>query len=101
MLPAMDRTRLESRAVLSAGYDEATQTLEIEFSSGKIYQFDAVPRPVFEWLLRTPSKGGYVTRMISPRYAYRDITPRTGTLEEDLAERLRESVRWLEDDKSP
>ena len=101
MLRAMDRTRLESRAVLSAGYEDSTQTLEIEFSSGKIYQFDAVPRAVFEWLLRTPSKGGYVTRMINPHYAYRDITPRPGTLEEDLAERLRESVRWLEDDKSP
>jgi hypothetical protein len=97
----MERTRLESRAVLSAGYDEGTQVLEIEFSSGRIYQFDAVPRSVFEWLLRTPSKGGFVTRVISPQYAYRDVTPRLVTDEGDLVERLRESVRWLEKEKSP
>jgi hypothetical protein len=96
----MERTRLESRAVLSAGYDEPTQTLEIEFSSGRIYQFEAVPRAVYDWLLRTPSKGGYVTRMISPNYRYRDITPRPETSEPDLAEQLRESVRWFEDEKS-
>jgi hypothetical protein len=94
----MDRTRLESRAVLSAGYDETTQTLEIEFSSGRIYQFDAVPRSVYDWLLRTPSKGGYVTRMINPHYRYRDITPRAETPECDLTERLRESVRLLEEE---
>ena len=95
----MERTRLESRAVLSAGYDETTQTLEIEFSSGRIYQFDAVPRSVYDWLLRTPSKGGYVTRMINPHYGYRDVTPRAETSEPDLAEQLRQSVRWLEDEK--
>jgi KTSC domain len=97
----MERTRLESRAVLSAGYDEGAQVLEIEFSSGRIYQFDAVPRSVFEWLLRTPSKGGFVTRMINPQYAYRDVTPRLVTDAGDLAERLRESVRWLDKEKSP
>lgn len=95
----MERTRLESRAVLSAGYEESTQVLEIEFSSGRIYQFDAVPRSVFEWLLRTPSKGGYVTRMINPHYQFRDITPRPATDESDLAERLRESVRFLDGEK--
>jgi hypothetical protein len=96
----MERTRLESSAVLSAGYDETTQTLEIEFSSGRIYQFDAVPQAVYGWLLRTRSKGGYIARMINPHYAYRDVTPGSATPEPDLAEQLRESVRRLDDEKT-
>ena len=96
----MERTRLESRAVRSAGYDDQSQTLEIEFSSGRVYQFDGVPRPVYEWLLRTPSKGGYIARMINPHYAYREVTqPVAAGSDADLMRQLRDSVRFLEDEK--
>jgi hypothetical protein len=97
----MERSPLESSSVASAGYDDVTLVLEIEFASGRIYQFDGVPRGVFDWLLRTPNKGSYVARMINNKYAYRDVTPRPETSGDgDILEKLRESVRWLED-KNP
>lgn len=70
----MERSPLASRTVLSAGYDAERQVLELEFSSGRIYQFDGVPRPTYDWLVRTSSKGSFVTRMINGRYPYRDVT---------------------------
>jgi hypothetical protein len=100
----MERSPLASSSVASAGYDEGTLVLEIEFTSGRIYQFEGVPRGVFDWLLRTPNKGSYVARMINNKYAYRDVTLGTegeGEAEsDDILEKLRDSVRWLED-KNP
>ena len=95
----MERTPLTSSAVASAGYDDATLVLEIEFNSGKIYQYEAVPRSVYEWLLRTPNKGSYVARMISDRYAYRDITAPASVTETDLMQQLQDSVRMLQEQK--
>lgn len=83
----------------SAGYDDATLVLEIEFTSGRIYQFEDVPRGVFDWLLRTPNKGSYVARMINNKFRYRDVTPRPNSSEPDILGQLQDSVRWL--DKNP
>jgi hypothetical protein len=95
----MVRTSLESSSVASAGYDDDTGVLEIEFKSGRIYRFEAVPRGVFDWLLRTPNKGSYVARMINNRYRFRDVTQPTepATPEPDILTQLRDSVRRLED----
>jgi hypothetical protein len=80
---------------LSAAYDAASQTLELEFASGRIYQYEGVPRAAYDWLLRAPSKGGYVTRMISDRYRYRDVTPAGPHDAGDLVETLHASLRAL------
>ena len=94
----MDRIPLNSRAVASAGYDDATQTLEIEFSSGRIYQYMGVPRGAYDWLVRSPSKGGYVSRMINDHYPYRDVTPASTASESiDLADALRRSLTANDD----
>lgn len=70
----MERSPLASRTVLSAGYDAERQVLELEFSSGRLYQFDGVPPATYQWLVRTSSKGSFVARMINGRYPYRDVT---------------------------
>lgn len=96
----MERVRFSSTSVASAGYDPVTRVLEIEFASGRIYQFDGVPQGVFDWLLRTQSKGSYVSRMINDRYPYRDVTPSASSdAEADLVQQLQESLRRLEDKK--
>jgi KTSC domain-containing protein len=64
----VERARLRSRAVVSAGYDAATLELELEFSSGHVYRYDGVPPAVYEWLVRVENKGGFVRRMIQGRY---------------------------------
>lgn len=75
MLPPMQRTPLKSRVVLAAGYDPTTQMLELEFHNGRVYRYRDVPEGVYQFLLRTESKGGYVNRMIQDRYAFEEVTP--------------------------
>jgi hypothetical protein len=94
----MERVALTSKALHSAGYDASRQVLEIEFASGRVYQYDDVPQSVFEWLLKTPSKGAYVARMVTDRYAYRDVTPASPEATQDLDAALRASLRPPSDD---
>jgi hypothetical protein len=72
----MERVLFKSRAVTSAGYDAETRTLELEFSSGRVYRFSDVPESVYDWLLRVPNKGTYVSKSITGLYAYEDVTVR-------------------------
>ncbi len=87
----MQRTPLRSRALVSAGYDPALQLLELEFHNGRVYRYREVPPGVYEFLLRTPSKGGFVNRMIDGRYAHEEITE--GAPEPDVAALLEASLR--------
>jgi hypothetical protein len=96
----MQRTGLPSRSVRSAGYDPAGQRLELEFSSGGVYEYFDVPASVYDWLLRVPNKGRYVTKMISNRYRFRvhtqDAVPeRADSPEVSLTEQLQRSVAAL------
>jgi hypothetical protein len=86
----MERSPLASRAVVAAAYDAVNNTLELEFTSGRIYQYEGVPAGAYEWLLRTPSKGTYVSRMINGQYSFRDVTPAAPEML-DLETQLRNS----------
>ncbi len=39
----MDRTSVQSTTLASVGYDVGTHVLELEFRSGEIYRYAAVP----------------------------------------------------------
>jgi hypothetical protein len=82
---------LRSRALVSAGYDPETQLLELEFHNGRVYRYRDVPPGVYEFLLRTPSKGGFVNRMIDGRYAYEEVAE--AVAEPDVAALLEASLR--------
>lgn len=71
----MQREPVQSRALRAIGYDAASETLEIEFSSGRVYRYSSVPASVHEWLLRSPDKGGLFNRLIRDRYAEAEVTP--------------------------
>jgi hypothetical protein len=89
----VERTPLQSKAIVSAGYDAEQRALELEFASGRVYRYEDVPHGTYEWLLRAPSKGGYFARMINDRYAYRDVTGGTDPTESDLAAALQNSLK--------
>lgn len=76
--------------VKRASYDSDSQTLIIEFSSGRSYRYKAVPGTVYEWLLKAKSKGAYINRLIKDRYEYEEITPEPPQV--DLAASLRASL---------
>jgi hypothetical protein len=92
------RERLTSRAIVSAGYDEATRQLTLEYRSGHVYRYQDVPASLYAWLLRTRNKGGFVRRMIAGRYGEQPVAaepPPGATPAASLEEALRASLARL------
>ncbi|OQX67727.1 MAG: hypothetical protein B6A08_13665 [Sorangiineae bacterium NIC37A_2] len=93
----VERTEIDSQAIRSVGYDPATETLEIEFRTGRVYVYEGVPASVHQWFMKIPSKGGFVNRVLEPKYGGREVTePSEPAI--DLEAALRAS---LEDDERP
>ena len=66
----MQRDSVVSSNIASVGYDSSTETLEIEFLSGAIYQYYDCPESMYEQLMNAPSKGGFFNSHIKNAYAY-------------------------------
>jgi len=66
----MQRTTVASSNMASIGYDPDTQTLEIEFMNGSIYQYFDVPLGVFEGLKNASSHGEFFNEQIKGHYRY-------------------------------
>ena len=65
----MERARIESSDLKSVGYDEPTQTLEIEFRQGGTYQYFGVPKKIHDSLMQYAlSHDQYHSRHIKNRY---------------------------------
>jgi len=60
----MERVQVESSNLASVGYDSVTSTLEIEFHSGAIYQYFAVPQEIYDGLMNARSKGAFFHQFI-------------------------------------
>ena len=60
--------------IRSIGYDDGGSVLEIEFRSGKIYQYLNVPRSVYLGLISADSKGRYFEAHIKDaEYIYQRV----------------------------
>lgn len=66
----MQRTSVISTNLASVGYDNSTQTLEVEFLNGGIYQYFDVPSSVFEDLMAAESVGSYHAANVKNSYRY-------------------------------
>jgi hypothetical protein len=55
----MKRTPVTSSSIASVGYDDAEQVMEIEFRTGKVYQYPMIPREKYDALMAAPSVGKY------------------------------------------
>ncbi len=69
----MDRQQVRSSNVVSVGYDERSQMLEVEFNTGAIYEYYGVPSCKHLALMRDSSIGGYLNAEIKRRYRYRKV----------------------------
>jgi len=69
----MRRTPVGSSSLSSVGYDPERSILELEFRGGRIYQYFAVPRRIFEELMTAASAGAFVNRCIKPRFPFRRV----------------------------
>jgi KTSC domain len=64
----MRRKSVSSSSVTSVGYDSETRTLEIEFNSGSVYEYNEVPPEIYQGLMEAPSKGRYFANEIRGQY---------------------------------
>lgn len=59
-----------SSNIASLAFDDATDTLTVEFLDGKEYDYFNVPGSVFRAFKTAGSAGQYFARQIKGRYAY-------------------------------
>lgn len=65
----MNREQVASSNIVAIGYDEHSQTLEVEFAGGAVYQYYNVAQPLYEQLMQASSKGQFLA------YQIRNICP--------------------------
>jgi len=66
----MERNYVASSNIASIGYDEPSQTLEVEFLNGSVYQYYNVPQGLYEQLMQEGSKGRFLNTYIKNAYPY-------------------------------
>jgi hypothetical protein len=69
----MNRQVVSSSNVLTVGYDAATATMEVEFTSGAIYQYFDVPQAVHEAVVGSASVGLTLNQMVKGQFRYARI----------------------------
>ena len=66
----MNRDFVASSNLASVGYDEPSQTLEVEFANGTVYQYYNVGSALYEQFMQAPSKGQFLSVYIRNAYPY-------------------------------
>ncbi len=66
----MNRIPVDSTNVLEVGYDSGTQTLEVLFKNGNIYQYFDVPQTIYDNLISASSVGQFLSKEIKGNYRY-------------------------------
>ncbi len=66
----MDRTPIASSSLAAVGYSQEHGVLEVEFRSGRVYRYFAVPAKVYEGLMKADSKGAYLHRFVRDVYPF-------------------------------
>lgn len=69
----MNRQAVTSSNIASIGYDADSQTLEIEFLNGGVYQYFDVPEYVHEELMNASSHGQYLAQNIKGVYRFSKV----------------------------
>lgn len=69
----MNRQPVTSSNIASIGYDADSQTLEIEFLNGGVYQYFDVPQHVHQELMNASSHGQYLAQNIKGIYRFSKV----------------------------
>lgn len=69
----MNRHRVDSSTITAVGYDRDTAVLEIEFTSGDVYEYFLVPLSVYQALVSAPSPGRYFGDHLRDKYRFRRL----------------------------
>jgi curved DNA-binding protein CbpA len=66
----IERIRVESSNIHSVGFDVGSKILQVEFLNGSVYQYNNVPKYVYDELMQAASKGKYFNKNIVFSYKY-------------------------------
>ena len=66
----MDKHNIASLNVKAIGYDDSTETLEVEFLNGSVYQYYGVPENTHSKFMDASSKGQFLHMYIKNHYPY-------------------------------
>ena len=69
----MERKRVNSSRIRSVGYDEQTMTLEVELSSGQVYQYPKVYPEVYRRFMAAPNPTSFFEDRIEEEYTGRRV----------------------------
>jgi KTSC domain len=69
----MERKRVNSSRVRSVGYDEKTQTLEVELSNGHVFQYSKVYPEVYRRFMAAPNPTSFYEDKIAEDYTGRRV----------------------------
>jgi len=69
----MERKRVNSSKIRAVGYDENSQTLEIEFSNGQITQYVKVYPEVYRRFMAAPNPTSFYDDKIAEEYTGRRV----------------------------
>ena len=70
----MVRVNVTSSELRSVGYSESEQILEVEFQSGRIYQYFGVAPELHKGLVSAPSVGRFFNAWIREKHFYQRIS---------------------------
>ncbi|MBB6107804.1 KTSC domain-containing protein [Mucilaginibacter lappiensis] len=66
---------MPSAVIAAYEYDKLSETLTIQYHSGKIYNYLNVPEKVFREMRSTMVKGIWFNRHIKGKYPFEEVTP--------------------------
>jgi hypothetical protein len=69
------RIPVHSSVLAAVSYNNTWRLLEVEFLSGRLYQYHGVPATTYNALLTANSTGTYFNRFIRNCFRFDDITP--------------------------
>lgn len=66
----MERVAINSSNIKEAGYDPNSNTLELLFSDGRVYQYFDVPPSIYADLINAPSAGRFFHESIRGSFRF-------------------------------
>jgi len=71
----MYRQKVNSSNIESIGYDAQSSILEVEFTSGDVYQYYDVPEHLYQEFMHASSLGGFLNEnIVKYHYRYRKVS---------------------------
>ena len=68
LAPSITLTHCKSSNIQAHGYDAATKTLAIKFTSGTLYHYKHVPSDVADGMTNCKSVGSYFAQVVRPAF---------------------------------